>query len=172
MGLNQGDASPALPPGTPTWLTSASRMLRSEPLGDEWSALVGLWEAFEVREGFTAPLNLSPKGRPPCVSDWIKRARSPAYRPTLSNLDNFERGFTEWWESLQPGWRRSPDGLTREAGDLEAVRKPGVNGLLSVLAALFFWGAQSDPMARDAWLHVVDDVSWTVGQFQRARNVA
>lgn len=90
--LSQGNVS-ALLLGTLAWLMSALGMLRSEPLGDKWSVLVGLWEAFEVGEGFMALLNLSPRGRLPCVSDWIKCVCSPSYHPALTNSITSDMGL-------------------------------------------------------------------------------
>lgn len=164
-----GDASSELP----AWLVSALGMLKSQELGSEWTALVKAWEAFEVGEGFAAPLNLSPTGRPPCISDWIKRARAPSYRPAIPSPEGFASLFTEWWRSVQPEWRRSASGgsLARGSGDLGSVRKPGVNGLLSAIAALFFWGSAPGLTAtgRDAWLEAVGEVSWTVQHLNEAR---
>ena len=62
---------------------------------------------------------------------------------------------------MQPKWRLSKKGeiLTQKMdGDLDGLRKPGLNGLLSVLAALFFWGriAQNNTKQRKGWIgHVL-----------------
>lgn len=135
-------------------------------MGAEWLELVRLWEVFEAREGFASPSNLSPHGRPPCVAEWIKRARAPSYRPPIANLDDYAQVFTQWWGSLQPEWRRSSGSLVQSSGDLDVLRKPGVNGLLSVLAALFFWGLLLGPGEFGAWLKAVDDVSWALRRLQ------
>ena len=63
---------------------------------------------------------------------------------------------------MQPKWRLSKKGeiLTRKMdGDLDGLRKPGLNGLLSVLAALFFWGriAQNNTKQRKGWIGHVED---------------
>jgi len=44
-------------------------------------------------------------------------------------------------------------------GDLDGLRKPGLNGLLSVLAALFYWGriAQNNKKQRKGWVAHVED---------------
>ena len=44
---------------------------------------------------------------------------------------------------MQPAWRRENDkdvAWGNVIGDLGYLRKPGTNGLLSVVAGLFFWG--------------------------------
>lgn len=154
-----------LPSDAPRWLTSASGMLRSEALGPEWAELVGVWESFEVAAGFSTPAKLAATGRPPCIADWIQRARAPTYRPAIPDLGDFARNFTAWWASLQPEWRRSTAAsLSRKAGDYESIRKPGVNGLLSAIAALFFWGSARESNGPDGWLQAVDEVDWAIRQ--------
>lgn len=140
-------------------------MLRSQDLGPEWTALIGLWEALETSETPPGALSkLSAKGRPECIGAWIQRARAPTYRPAIADYKAFASGFEAWWRALQPEWRRSADGaLLRGKGDFVAVRVTGVNGLLSVLAALFFWGAASG-IQRDSWLEAVEDVAWVLEQ--------
>lgn len=154
-----------LPSSAPAWLMSASGMLRSEALGVEWLELVGTWEAFEVGEGFSFPTKLAAKGRPPCIGDWIQRARAPSYRAAIANPADFAQAFTAWWTSLQPEWRQSPGTLLlKTSGNLDAIRKPGTNGLLSVIAALFFWGFACRSNGRGDWLEAVDEVGWTLRQ--------
>lgn len=162
--------STGLPTDAPPWLVSSSSMLRSEDLGLEWMELVGIWESFEVSEGFDSPTKLPAKGRPPCISDWIQRARTPSYRPTITHPDTFAQVFSAWWSSLQPQWRKSIEGpLPRAFGDYDALRRPGVNGLLSVVAALFFWGTARSLNAPDTWLEMIDEVGWAVGQLVGTR---
>ncbi|KDR72152.1 hypothetical protein GALMADRAFT_18798, partial [Galerina marginata CBS 339.88] len=111
-------------------------------LGPRWMELVVLWADFEAKEGYKERTKLSATGRPAAVKDWIQRARSPTWRPVIKDLAEFEREFGVWWTGLQPGWRVSDtEGSAVEdgEGDWKVLRKPGVNGLLSLLAALFFW---------------------------------
>jgi len=66
------------------------------------------------------------------------------------------------WLSLQPKWRLSKNGeiLTwKMDGDLDGPRKPGLNGLLGVLAALFYWGriAQNNKKQHKGWVAHVED---------------
>lgn len=165
--------APSLPPPIdvhtppPSWFLSASEMLHSEPLGQPWNQAVSLWEAFEVSTGFpdTRRLpKLRARHRPVFVGDWIQRARISTYRPNIPDFDDAGEKFTTWWASLQPQWRVSDDGsLIRSCGSWEDLRRPGVNGLLSVLAALFFWGAAAG--GKDSrWDEAVADVVWAFGE--------
>lgn len=131
--------------------------------------MVGKWEVFEAGASPGIPAKLSATGRPPCVAQWIQRARAPTYRAPIADFDVFALSFTNWWRVLQPEWRRVTDRvLARGTGDWESIRKPGTNGLLSVLAALFFWAAASGVTGRKAWLESVEDVTWVIQQLVRA----
>ena len=150
--------------GVPAWFSTSLAMLQSSdnPLGERWTELVRLWVTFEQKEGFKQRGKLSPKKRPDVISEWIRRARSLTWQPVITNVSTFEKSFHMWWLSLQPKWRLSKKGeiLTRKMdGDLDGLRKLGLNGLLSVLAALFFWGriAQNNTKQRKGWIGHVED---------------
>ncbi|EDR06994.1 uncharacterized protein LACBIDRAFT_328415 [Laccaria bicolor S238N-H82] len=116
----------------PSWFTSCSTMLRSHDLGLAWLKLVGLWEAFEQQHSFKPAdkqSNLSSFKRPPCIAEWLKNARRPSWRPSFKDVGE----------------------------DLTPITKPGINGLLSMMATLFFWGASCGPTS--AWAERLEDVS-------------
>ncbi|KDR75456.1 hypothetical protein GALMADRAFT_140956 [Galerina marginata CBS 339.88] len=103
------------------------------------------------------------------VKQWIQRARSPTWRPIIQDLAKFEREFGAWWTALQPEWRvEAEEGHAVEdgEGDWEVLRKQGLNGLLSLLAALFFWGLhiRDSAVDRARWTTVVDDCFAAVTQ--------
>lgn len=150
----------------PAWFSNALAMLqRDDPnLGVSWRQLIGLWAAFEMQENYGRDVagRLKAKYRPTVVKDWIQRARSATWRPAISSAIAIERDFTNWWTSLQPEWRVEDGGqldMTRINGDWELLRQPGVNGLLSAVAGLFFWGsaAHGDLVAEMAWSRCIDD---------------
>jgi hypothetical protein len=73
-----------------------------------------------------------------------------------------------WWGSLQPEWRekdadgswsvaRGYGGGGREWGPLYQW---GVNGVLSVVASLYFWGCSVPETGRAEWEAAVNDVAW------------
>lgn len=148
----------------PLWFSSSLRMLQTNepPLGDRWAELVRLWTAFEEKEAFEEHGKLSAKHRPLCIGKWIGCARSPTWRPTITSIPAFEKSFQVWWCDLQPSWRISGNGsiaLDRVDGDFEALRKPGLNGILSVMAALFYWGCKVQRNAKycASWASAVED---------------
>lgn len=155
--------STPIPSNAPAWFSKAMGMFNSSNLGPEWACLLEGWAKFEALEAYQGASKLSAGSRPVAVKDWIQRARAPTWRPTIANTLQYASQFDSWWTSLQPEWRVSKDGsvLTDVAeGSWEAVRIGGVNGLLSVVVALFFWGsAAKDEDSRDSgWISAVKDV--------------
>ncbi|KAF9471141.1 hypothetical protein BDN70DRAFT_820400, partial [Pholiota conissans] len=133
--------SPA-PANSPDWFKKAIDFLNSEELGAEWVHLVELWSQFEEQSSYTENGLLGNRGRPTCIAEWIRYARSPSYRPKRSGV------------------------LSRCDGTLDDIRMPGKNGLLSVLAALFFWGVSAEGEegsgGEASWKVAVDDVAWVM----------
>jgi hypothetical protein len=132
------------------------------PLGDWWAELVRLWMVFEEKEAFKEHGKLSATHRPLCVFEWIGRVHSPTWRPTITSILALEKSFQAWWCDLQPSWRISGNGsiaLDRVDGDFEALRKPGLNGILSVMTALFYWGCKVQRNAKyhASWASAVED---------------
>jgi hypothetical protein len=103
---------------------------------------------------------LGTKGRPSQVQAWIKYARKGS--PDISDVAAFVKQTKAWWCGLNPDWRVKGGVLLKEEkGSLDAMRKPGANGFLSVLAALkWWWGATG---ATTDWRATLDDVTWVLG---------
>ncbi|KDR72463.1 hypothetical protein GALMADRAFT_73731 [Galerina marginata CBS 339.88] len=146
VSLPSSSSSPCTgaPSTAPKWFRSALSMLQvdSGGLGPRWMELVALWVDFEAKEAYEERSKLSATGRPVVVKDWIQRARSPTWRPVIKDLAKFEREFGA---------------------------KPGVNGLLSLLATLFFWGlhVRDSDVDRARWTTVVDNCLAAVTQVVR-----
>jgi hypothetical protein len=133
-------------------------------LGLSWKRLIGLWMAFEMKEGYGCEVvgRLKAKHRPTVVGDWIQRARSSSWRPITSDVGTIEEGFRKWWTSLQPEWRVEDSGglnMAATDGDWDSLRQSGINGVLSVMAGLFFWGLGvcGDGVAHGEWSRFVED---------------
>ncbi|KIJ14163.1 hypothetical protein PAXINDRAFT_79801 [Paxillus involutus ATCC 200175] len=66
--------------------------------------------------------------------------------PPIRDLNKFCAEFWAWWSTLQPKWRVLPlqpgtlHTIHEVAGDWTTLDKPGLNGFLSILAALKWWG--------------------------------
>ncbi|KAF9550943.1 hypothetical protein CPC08DRAFT_647741, partial [Agrocybe pediades] len=124
-------SNPDVHADAPSWFKKALQMIDTDTLGLEWVGLINVWSNFEARHfnSVEKHANLPAKNRPRAVRDWIQRARVPNWRPVIKNLDNFKNDVLGWWSFLQ-------------GADASGVPRPGVNGNLSLLAALFFWGEE------------------------------
>jgi len=144
---------------TPAWFRQSKGLFLSESLGSEWLQLVGAWGRFEEQEGYKEQGKLPSKGRPDVVQLWISRARSTTWRPLINDTKAYRLAFNAWWAQLQPAWRISGDGTVDSQlldGNWDCLRRPGLNGLQSIVAALFFWGISDQKGgARKSWLSAV-----------------
>lgn len=160
-----------VPSEAPEWFKKSFAMLSSKDLGGEWGLLVAAWARYENEGGLPLGLKLGTKNRPVAVKDWIQRARSPSWRPTIVSISSYAAEFTLWWQGLQPEWRILKGGrLLRVAGgDWQVLKRPGVNGLVSVMAGLFFWGFEvCDSSNKSEWLEMVVDVEYAISQLLAA----
>jgi hypothetical protein len=164
----RGGASQALPststsPPVDPWFANYQQMFLKKDLGKEWRDLVLAWVAFEEQArntGLKARV-IPASGRPEVVSMWIARKRSTTWEPDISNLKHYADAFNGWWKYLQPSWRISNDRANKMSteGDWNCLRAPGVNGIMSVVAGLFYWGLASEGKGahRKAWLDAIQD---------------
>ncbi|KDR83153.1 hypothetical protein GALMADRAFT_134648 [Galerina marginata CBS 339.88] len=163
---SQAHESVIPPAEAPKWFCDALKMLQAEDLGDRWQEALRTWARFEQEHDYTEVAVLKPTHRPSLIKEWIARARSPTYRPTITSLAQYTKDYNAWWASLQPNWRLLPDGsvdFDAFDGKWEVLKRPGRNGLLSVLAALFYWGlAARKGKGRDNWLEAVKDFDFVV----------
>ncbi|KAF9470923.1 hypothetical protein BDN70DRAFT_939329 [Pholiota conissans] len=148
----------------PEWFDNALSMLQSAALGPEWVELIEKWSAFEVNERYKEAGKIGSLHRPASVGDWIKRGRSSTWRPEISSASKYGKEYVKWWTSLQPAWRLSASGkIIPEAtdGDWNSLRKPGTNGLLSVVCGLFHWGTSlqknGEEVKQSQWIAAVKD---------------
>ncbi|KAG6806221.1 hypothetical protein H0H93_003335, partial [Arthromyces matolae] len=109
----------------------------------DWQTFLKIWVNFETKGQFNDQGCLISRKRPDMVREWIKRRRSIRYRPvTHTNVKEVEEAMVDWWSEIlvEKGWRRT-----------------GINGVLSLVAGLFLWGA--DLQHRNAgWLALLSEV--------------
>ena len=79
----------------------------------------------------------------------------------ISDLPGFERQFQKWWVTIQPPWRVLDGKLLKDVmdGDWDSLRCPGLNGIISVLTALFYWclAVKGKPGRKKVWVAAVGD---------------
>ncbi|KAJ7034650.1 hypothetical protein C8F04DRAFT_932620, partial [Mycena alexandri] len=118
--------------------------------------------------------------RPPAVSNWIGRARGSRARPEtdtapkIASLAVYEREWWKWWAGLQPAWRAQASGRSdrfsrtayppQQRENWHPLRVPGQNGVLSIVASLYWWGlknqAEVERENEESWAEAVADVKW------------
>ncbi|PPR07319.1 hypothetical protein CVT26_013679 [Gymnopilus dilepis] len=154
------------PPNAPKWFEDGFVMLQCRNLGPQWSALLENWLCFELQGRFKERGKLGARHRPSCIGDWIQRRRATTWRPVIE-IPAFEEKFIKWWASVQPEWRISNAGdidVSAAGSDWEDLYKPGLNGIYSIIVALFYWGlaVKAGSGEHSRWLNAVKDVDFAL----------
>lgn len=108
------------------------------------------------------------------VGQWIKQARNPAWAPNLDemDLDELESTFNSWWCSIQPDWHIGKGEDLRREGEQDwgLLNCSGINGVLSAVAALFFWSycAAEAPSATATWALSVSDALYALEELAKS----
>ncbi|KAJ7715981.1 hypothetical protein B0H16DRAFT_1339399 [Mycena metata] len=171
-----------LPQNAPTWLVSAVEDLTRMDLGCHYSlvvaALIPLESAAKYGKDDDGRLPAAQKGptaRPKVLAAWIRAGRGTKSKsqPTVDSLDTFVKEWNGWWDSMQPEWRERNrqgrwriDPPYRKEWDWGVLETYGVNGILSVVAGIDFWGvavlSEDDEDQTARWDNAVQDVVWVL----------
>jgi hypothetical protein len=172
-----------LPADAQKWFISAYHQISQQDLGDSFNALLRAFVEIERRYGWEqgAKLGLSVTNRPVAVADWIAAGRggrggpqANGRGPEIGNLGAFGKAWWHWWEGLQPDWRVWDIGnasrFQRAAypsaskDNWRKLRHPGQNGVLRVVASLYWWGKRNKVAGEredlESWAEAVSDVKW------------
>jgi hypothetical protein len=169
--VSEASRPPACPPQAAEWFAHAFGELTKENLGPHFNALLDTWVRVEAACKFENPPKyaLPKNGQPEQVDRWIKDAHGHRKRPnpTVKKVQQYEKEWWGWWNTLQPAWReKDAEGSWVVGGaygkEWDSVGYWGENGVLSVVASLYFWGCavQDGGVGLDRWEDVVNDVSW------------
>jgi hypothetical protein len=122
-----------------------------------------MWLKYEEGKDLSDDGKLRTTSCPVCIAAWIAWAHSAKWRPIIKDANEFEEQFWCWWTSVQPEWRKD---LEQGEGDWQVLQKPGANGIISVLAALFYWGIALGDRQESSlgWLRALGDVKWVLQQ--------
>lgn len=138
-------------------------MLQGGAYPGHWRELIAAWLVYKGRNDFKDMGRLSATGRPKVVGLWIKNAHSVSFKPKpLPNVTLIKREHKAWCASLQPTWLWQDNQtaiVAAEHQDWGGIHVFGVNGLLSMLASLYFWGMSLTESKFDmvAWQEAVYD---------------
>ncbi|KAJ7831671.1 hypothetical protein B0H13DRAFT_1479171, partial [Mycena leptocephala] len=130
------------PGDAPTWFQNVFGQISGEDVGALYEEVLDAFVKLEKSNEFRQAGGLPKAPRPAQVTDWIRdgRGRSVAVRP-IDDLAKFEREWKGWWTALQPSWEgeRGKAETLPEGADWGKLASPGQNGILSVVAALYWW---------------------------------
>ncbi|KAJ7333345.1 hypothetical protein DFH08DRAFT_655439, partial [Mycena albidolilacea] len=163
----------ACPASAPAWFVDARGDITREGLGPHYDAVIAAWTRMEQASRFEqGPTNLSSKGCPKQVGAWITNARGKrGTTPAVPDPAMYAVEWQGWWDSLQPEWRRKEgdgrwsvtEGYGEGGREWGLLYHWGINGVLSVVASLYFWGCAvrgGDPVLQASWEAAVGDVGW------------
>ncbi|KAJ3714487.1 hypothetical protein EV361DRAFT_797449, partial [Lentinula raphanica] len=155
------------------WFKEAFEFLNID-LGSPFAILVERWSDFESLNGWKSSKHALPGvNRPEEVSKWIRYGRYARIKIVIppSQIDGFAARMWLWWVHLQPEWRKlekdlRPIPVEHFGDDWKSLDIHGINGWLSLLAGLKWWGeslAQEKSLERSGgdhdWLELVEDMS-------------
>ncbi|KAJ7437708.1 hypothetical protein FB451DRAFT_1416690 [Mycena latifolia] len=144
---------------TPELARAHASFERGKGWGIGWAAAVSNFFDFEAACGYgTEGSQISTKGRPQAVKDWIARARNWTTLPKIGRVrtqglvGTFARDWWAWWKALQPD-EHVVDTTPSEADWSKMTKLHGNDGLLQVMAALLWWGdcvaREEDPFVKN-----------------------
>ncbi|KAJ6513587.1 hypothetical protein C8R47DRAFT_1206903 [Mycena vitilis] len=147
---SSADATSPWPQGR---LWSHVQTTRHSDLGCHFDALLAAWTRIELGTGSTL-------GEGNATADLA-----------IPDHAAYAEGWQAWWDSLQPIWRKrakdgnwsTEGGYGKDGTDWGPLYQWGVNGMLNIVASLYFWGCSlvSGDLRGDLrWETAVIDVTW------------
>ncbi|KAJ7104604.1 hypothetical protein C8R44DRAFT_640076 [Mycena epipterygia] len=175
MPAPSGDENAAAqcPDDTAPWFRHAFQEVAREDLGVAYSEVLRAFIEMERQKGFVKGTGklVSSQERPAQVSEWVRdgRGRTKAML-AVTNVAAFEKTWWGWWLGMQPEWRECGTGGRPETpqkyGKGWGGMLGGQNGVLSVVASLYWWGYAEKMGAtgstQGGWEAAVKDVVWVL----------
>lgn len=123
------------------WFPQAFQLVDVD-LGPHYAEFLGYWFQFERLHSWNkSGGRLASFGRPTLISTWIKEGRYPprCTEPLVGvdGLEQYSRELVAWWRSMRP-----KTAFNREVvgSDWVALDKYGINGWLSIVVGMKWWG--------------------------------
>ncbi|KAJ7093635.1 hypothetical protein C8R43DRAFT_908060 [Mycena crocata] len=165
----EGSRAVVVPEDAPEWFMEGMRVVSEINLGPTYVELLRAFAKLEESTGFAGSKVLSTAKRPTEVKGWVKDARRTTPWP-IANLGTFTKSWWAWWSALQPAWRggcrgQGEAGKVVPAGaDWGKLVVPGRNGLLTVVATVYWWGCKEreNGSCSEEWHEAVGDVLWVL----------
>ncbi|KAJ7470058.1 hypothetical protein B0H11DRAFT_1731058 [Mycena galericulata] len=183
-GVGGGANEPVVvlvPPSAPAWFADAFGQVSEVEIGPTYLEVLKGFVELEAMYGFekgSANAKLSAVERPRQVAEWIRGGRGGRKKapPAIPAVDAFAVQWWSWWTGMQPAWREQANGkpVRVEAGGEEwgELVCPGLNGFLSVVATLYWWGcaekAGVEGKISAGWEEAAADVIWVLRSLKAA----
>ncbi|KAJ7061368.1 hypothetical protein C8F01DRAFT_987763 [Mycena amicta] len=161
---------PACPEHTAVsaWICKVYGEITGVNLGAAYNDTLAAYFALEASYGYVNGTGrLSAENCPPQMYEWIhhKRIARPAYC-TINDPASFATEFWTWWTGLQPPWRETtteiqPYNAERKGESWGGLVVPGINGMLTAVAMVYWWGCEEKTRGSwptGQWVDAVEDV--------------
>ncbi|SJL13218.1 uncharacterized protein ARMOST_16657 [Armillaria ostoyae] len=155
--------------GPPQWHQESLMALQDHSLGPDWIGLVEKWYQLEssmwkIKANTEGKYPLW-KRRPQELNEWLNGSRQFNAEVFISDPSRYGTQLVDWWNHLNPVWRRSNDksGFPRPdySKSLKCLRKGGHQGIVTIVFGLFWWGRACSG-TEQLWHRMVEDVSKTI----------
>ncbi|KAJ7704261.1 hypothetical protein B0H16DRAFT_1346804 [Mycena metata] len=186
-----GTNIPVCPPAAASWFRTVYSQISVDDLGGAYNALLLSFTQLErVYRWSQSPGQLPVVGRPGAIGKWVTAGRGGRGRggpmgqgrgPNIGTSAEFATEWWTWWGLLQPAWRtrdaKNPlrflrTGYPATHGDWGVLRQPGQNGVLSLVAGVYWWGkkllVENRSEDRESWEEAVADLKWVVDGLRAA----
>lgn len=156
------------------WFPQAFHLVNVD-LGSHYMDFLGHWINFERLHGWgRSGGRLTGSGRPSIISKWVKEGR---YSPRCSEpcidtdeLEQYAQELSNWWKFIQPATPFDRDNM---GVDWVALNKHGINGWLSIVVGMKWWGTSLKGLTGDSlnscteeWLATLEDLTETLQNLQ------
>ncbi|KAK7022849.1 SERTA domain-containing protein 3 [Paramarasmius palmivorus] len=137
------------PPNAAQYVQRVVEMVNAIGMDPKLCQIVTYWLSIDGKAHWDVsitddvPNKLTTKDRPPAVGRWISVARPATFKAKIVDLDQYATKFISWFSECSPEWRQREAGtfmMSRDGGsDWSAIAVTGVNGIVSIVAALAWW---------------------------------
>ncbi|SJL13495.1 uncharacterized protein ARMOST_16939 [Armillaria ostoyae] len=152
--------------GPPEWHRDSLMALQDYSLGSGWISLVEKW--YELESGMWK-MKANTEGKYPLgkrwpqeLNEWLDGSRQFNAGIFISDPSCYGAQLIDWWNHLNPAWRRSNDKSGFPQPDysksLKCLRKGGRQGIVTIIFGLFWWGRACNG-TEHLWQRMVEDVS-------------
>lgn len=133
------------------WFPQAFQLVGVD-LGPHYAEFLGHWIHFErLHKWKKSGGRLTGLGRPEVISKWIKEGRYPprCSEPVIGadQTQQYLQEMCAWWKQMRPATVFDPDNL---GDDWAALDKHGINGWLSIVAGMKWWGESLNFLTSDS----------------------